>query len=244
MMDFERNLVDLHAHILPGVDHGSRSVEMSLDMIRKAKSIGIRTIVASSHYYHHSSPIDDFLEVRDRSYRTLTDAMKTAGLDDVRIVRAAEVALESDLVTNSDPEKLHRLCIEGTDFLLLEMPLLDVMWSEHIYDAVYEIEYRYGVKPIVAHIERYNHRYAEPLIAQLRLAQMNADLYTTISGKRYFKSLMGQNAIHFLGSDAHCSTGRNYDNFEKVVKKMDRGILKCFTENAHRVLKNEMPDVF
>ncbi|MGM9636359.1 MAG: CpsB/CapC family capsule biosynthesis tyrosine phosphatase [Eubacteriales bacterium] len=244
MAAFEQNLVDLHAHILPGVDHGSQSVEMSLDMIRKAKSIGIRTIVASSHYYHHTTPIDEFLDAREQSYQMLTEAMKREGLDDVRIVKAAEVALESDLVTKSDPEKFHRLCIDGTDFLLLELPLYDVMWSDRIYDSIYEIEYRYGVKTIIAHIERYNRNYAERLIEQPRLAQMNADLYATLSGKHYYKSLLNRNAIHFLGSDAHRSTGRNYDNFEKVVKKMDRNVLAYFTENAHRVLKNEMPDVF
>lgn len=242
MEDFKQNLVDMHSHILPGVDHGSHSLEMSLDMIQSAKSIGIRTIVASSHYYHHTTPIDEFLDTREQSYQMLTEAMKREGLDDVRIVKAAEVALETDLLTITDPDKFRRLCIEGTDFLLLEMPLFDVMWSERTYDAVYEIEYRFGVKPIIAHIERYNRNYAERLIEQNRLAQINADLITTFSGKRYYKSLLFQNAIHFLGSDAHSSAGRNYDNFEKVVNRLDQDILRYFTENAHCILKNEMPD--
>lgn len=244
MEDFEHNLVDLHAHILPGVDHGSRSVEMSLEMIRKAKSIGIRTIVASSHFYFHEMSPERFLELREQSCRQLTEAMEKEGLGDVRIVKAAEVALESDLLTVADPGIIHRLCIEGTDFLLLEMPLFDVMWSERTYDAVYEIEYRYGVKPIIAHIERYNRSFAERLMEPTCLAQVNADLIASFSGKRYFKSLLDRGVVHFLGSDAHNSVGRNYDNFEKAVNKLDRSVLEFFTENAHSILKNQMPEGF
>lgn len=236
----KKRLVDFHAHILPGVDHGCADIETSLRMIERAREIGITDIVATPHYYFHCDPIDDFLRRRDEGYDLLTSTLASLGIDDIKITLAAEVSLEPDMINELSPSKLRALSIAGTDYMLTEMPLFDSGWSNRIYDALCELESRYKIIPIIAHIERYAKNHSEYLISQGYIAQVNADLYASgIFGRSQFSNLVKDDAIHLIGSDLHDPTERNYDNFKKLVAKLSPKILDCFCDNASRILENK-----
>ncbi len=232
-------LVDFHAHILPDVDHGCKNLDESLKLIERAGEIGISTIVATSHFYYHLNDIDDFLERRQRAYDMLVFALDKTNFADIKIVPAAEVALEPDMIDNIDPDKFRKLCISGTDYMLLEMPLVDSAWSNRVLNALYEIESKYGIVPIIAHIERYSDSHSRQLISRSYIAQVNADLFSTFSGRRKFFSLYNENAIHVIGSDIHDRIDRNYDNFEKLINKLPDAILDGMNRNALMLLNNE-----
>ena len=231
-------LIDFHAHILPEVDHGCKNLTESIKLIERAKEIGISTIVATSHFYYHLNDIDDFLERRQRAYDMVTLALEKTNFADMKIVPAAEVALEPDMIDNIDPDKFRKLCISGTDYMLLEMPLIDSAWSNRVLNTLYEIESNYGIVPIIAHIERYGDSHSRQLISKSYIAQVNADLFSTFSGRRKFFSLYNENAIHVIGSDIHDLTDRNYDNFEKLVNKLPDAILDKMNRNALTFLNN------
>ena len=86
--------IDFHSHILPGADHGSDSLEMSLSQLENAKAAGVSTIVATPHFYPDVDNVPDFLARREKAYDMLC-AENTTG---IKIVKAAEVQLGLDLV--------------------------------------------------------------------------------------------------------------------------------------------------
>lgn len=234
-----RHLTDLHAHILPGVDHGCKNIEESLKLIEEARAIGVTTIVATPHFYHHSDPIDEFLERRQKGYETLRRAMDERGIDDLRILLAAEVSLEPDMVNELSPKQFQKLAIEGTDYILTEMPLFDAGWSTRIYDALCELEAIHKLTPIIAHIERYNASHAENLISQGYITQVNADLYaSSYFGRSKFTKLVESGAAQLIGSDLHDPDDRNYANFKKLVSKLPKKMLEYLCKNAETILEN------
>jgi protein-tyrosine phosphatase len=242
MKHTDLKLVDMHCHILPKVDHGSQSLDTSINLILKAREIGIDTFVATSHFYYHECLLDDFLITRERSYRLLTEELQARGIKDVKIIKAAEVALERNLLNETNLEKFRNLCIDQTDFILLEMPLADTLWSPQMYDMISSVERKYGVRAIIAHIERYNPKKASRIIDELYPAQVNADLFSSFRGKRRFMSLLKSGSVQFLGSDCHDEKERNYDNFSKVVSRLSPRYLQYFSDNARAVLAGKFPD--
>ena len=150
-------MIDFHAHILPCADHGSDSVSTSLKQISLAKKAGISTIIATPHFYMNSDSLDKFVERREKSYNLLTDAMKECGFN-IDIFKASEVSLQVDLFKLED---LKPLCVEKTNFMLVEMPM-NVYWTNWHYDAIDELIAR-GIEPIIAHINRYSSFYLEKL---------------------------------------------------------------------------------
>ena len=65
------NLIEMHSHILPAIDDGARSVEMSLKMIERLKEQGCTKILLTPHYYSDTISLDDFLKKREESYNML-----------------------------------------------------------------------------------------------------------------------------------------------------------------------------
>ena len=81
------NIVDFHAHILPGADHGSDSIETSLWQINAAREAGVNRIIATPHFYPHRHSVHNFIERRNTSLNSLYDNIP----GDVRIKLGAEV---------------------------------------------------------------------------------------------------------------------------------------------------------
>ena len=65
-------MVDFHAHILPGADHGSRSLETSLTQIKLANECGVDKIIATPHFYPDKISLERFLDIREAAYQTLS----------------------------------------------------------------------------------------------------------------------------------------------------------------------------
>ena len=83
----DRKIIDLHSHVLPGIDDGSQSVEMSLAMLRREAEQGVTVVCATSHYYAKHSSIPAFCERRAEALERLA-AVLTDGLP--RVLPAAE----------------------------------------------------------------------------------------------------------------------------------------------------------
>lgn len=207
-------IIDMHSHILPGADHGSDSVKTSLAQLARARKAKVDVILATPHFYHHRDNIDDFLARRQKCYEKLSEAMKTNGYDAIQVFLGAEVTLEVDLLRE---KRLPELCIQGTNRLLLEMPA-DVKWTEWVYNAVYEIEAKYRIEPIIAHIDRYESKQTAKLLEMGVDAQINASSLCRFSQRGKMMKYVKQGIVKFLGSDIHGPESPEYDEFAKGVK--------------------------
>ena len=229
-------LIDMHSHILPGADHGSDSLECSLAQIKKAQSIGIGTILATPHFYFHRDNVKDFLAKRAHCYRKLKEGLEENGIE-MNIMLAGEITLETDLA--SEP-RLPELCIEGTNYILLEMPM-QVKWTDWVYNAVYEISVKHNVRPIIAHIDRYEEKPLKKLLEMDVLPQINAASVCSIFQRRKVLKWIHEGTAKFLCSDVHTAKAPQYDAFKKALKIIGDEDVGTMMENAAEVLGISVP---
>ena len=142
------NLVEVHSHILPGIDDGSPDVETSLKMIDMLKKQGAKAIVLTPHYYSDSISYDDFVARRNNAYNLLKSSLP---LESPELILSAEVYISKYLFNNSS---LDEIKIGNSDYALIEHPF-SCDFSQEIYDRLLNLYYDYGIKPVLAHIERY-----------------------------------------------------------------------------------------
>ena len=193
-------IIDMHCHILPGVDDGARDVETSLAMLEASRAQGVQYMVATPHFYATRDRVDTFLDRRREAWETLKSRI---GADYPGIVLGAEVAFFRGI---SRAERLEALKIEGTDCLLLEMPFRP--WSEDDVDEVSEILEKRGYTIILAHIERYlamrgNADYIGNLLELPVLAQINAESLLDWRQRGKLIKMVRNGQVHLLGSDCH-----------------------------------------
>ena len=193
-------IIDMHCHILPGVDDGARDVETSLAMLEASRAQGVQYMVATPHFYATRDRVDTFLDRRREAWETLKSQM---GADYPGIVLGAEVAFFRGI---SRAERLEALKIEGTDCILLEMPFRP--WSEDDVDEVSEILEKRGYTIILAHVERYlamrgNADYIGNLLELPVLAQINAESLLDWRQRGKLIKMVRNGQVHLLGSDCH-----------------------------------------
>lgn len=237
-------VVDFHSHILPGMDDGSRDVEMSLKMLRLAQEMGVAAMVATPHFYGHRESRKRFLQRRAECWQTLSEALEgESGLP--RVLLGAEVAFDSRLAEHPDVDEL---CIQGTNILLLEMPFSS--WTEYELDAVAALSLDQGYQVILAHFERFldmpgNSAMLERLRELPIILQMNGERLLRFGcGKwaEWFKS--GRAGL--LGSDCH-NLERRPPNLgparAKLERKAGRGTLERIDALGAALLKNALSEV-
>ena len=120
--------LDYHAHVLPGCDHGSDRLETSLRQLDMAAVAGIRTVCATPHFYPHKESAESFLRRREECAQLLRAHLPE---------QAPQICLGAEVLICDGMERLeglHRLCREGTNELLLEMPFY--AWPESIWDTL------------------------------------------------------------------------------------------------------------
>ena len=220
--------VDFHAHILPRADHGSSSSETSLSQLKNAKAAGVDTIIATPHFYIEQNSVEEFLARREGCYARLQK--KYDG--EIKIIKAAEVQLAIGL---SELPDLEKLCIGDTKYILLEFP--PEPWPYWMFDFVTDIIEKRGLKPIIAHIDRYSSRgRAKLLNIPGAMFQVNAESLLKIGkAKRECLELLKNGSAHFIGSDVHGKGEGTYKRFSRAIKKIGDPISQI-TNNSRKIL--------
>lgn len=240
---------DLHCHFLPGMDDGCKTPEESIALLTEHYRQGCRGVVATSHYYAQES-IDRFLKRREQAAARLLkemngriQAMRREGkrvtpdaLQLPAITFGAEVAYREALV--HDPE-LEKLCFGKSRYLLLEMPFEP--WSDRTLRGVEAIASMWGIKPIIAHIERYrgyaDDDYIEALMDMDVTVQLNAGNFARRKTARNALKLIKSGRIQALATDSHNVENRPPNMswaIEALQKKgMDDDLAAILDHNAH-----------
>ena len=207
------HLIDFHSHILPAADHGSKGIEESISQMRMIQDYGVDTIVATPHFYPERHRVEDHLARVDHAL----DLLLTEKLPFVsRLCVGAEV-LYCDHIDRM--EGLDRLCIRGTNVLLLEMSMN--RWNDEIFETVEALLKRHTV--VLAHIDRYVRAQAEEIETLLNMgafAQINAEALFSFGDRRRLIPFLEGGRVVALGSDLHGTDERAYQKFVSAEKKL------------------------
>ena len=200
-------MIDIHCHILPGLDDGAGTMDEALSMARMAASDGIHTIVASSHMT--PGVYDNTPDRICAAAEALDDRLRREGIP-IRIVPGADVRITPELLRGNG----HYLCIgRRTPYLLLEFPHdLIPPGSDRLIGALRDR----GVVPVITHPERNAdlQRRPEkltPFIEMGCLVQVTAMSLTGEFGPRALDAaerLMKEGRVHCIATDAHDTVKR------------------------------------
>lgn len=199
-------MLDIHSHILPGVDDGARDVETSIELLRMMKEQGITHVIATPHFDAMHQSIDEFQYAVSDSYKRLSDAMY--GLDLPQVSIGSEVFYFPGIGRSAGVRDL-TLC--RSDYLLLELP--SCRFTNDILKDISDLNNRVGVMPIIAHIERYScERGFKSLLSLISngeaYAQINASSVLTPPYKKIVHKLISRGYISFMATDTHSIIGR------------------------------------
>lgn len=197
-------MIDVHSHVLPGMDDGSRSVEESLALLRLSADQGVGCVAATPHFYAEENSPEEFLERRAGSEQQLR-AVWQPGLPELKL--GAEVCFFEGI---SQCEELDSLKLEGTELLLLEMPF--ARWSPRALQEVRALQARPDMTVVLAHIERYlpwqDQETWETLLEWGVRNQCNASFVLRWQTRRKALRMLREGKIHLLGSDCHSMDAR------------------------------------
>lgn len=215
-------ITDFHSHILPAIDDGSKNIEESLEMLRCMSEQGIRRVVATPHFYADRDRPENFLCRRKRALDEVLAVIDE--LDGIpEILLGAEVAYFHGM---SESRALQDLVIEGTQAILVEMPM--GRWSPTMYAELERIQRVQGLVPIVAHVDRYLGRFRDygipDALGELPvLVQANASFFLHRESTRKALKLLERDQVHVLGSDAHNLTTRR-PNLGQAMDAIESGL--------------------
>ncbi|MCD7843138.1 MAG: hypothetical protein LUG17_00740 [Clostridiales bacterium] len=221
-MENKDGYYDLHSHILPKMDDGSRSPDESVQMLRLSREQGVAGMMATSHYYPRE-PVEQFLSRRQRSYEMLCEALSQAQDPLPEVCLGAEVAYHSGLIYE---ERLASLCMGNSRYLLLELPFS--RWEPSVLRDVQALRRVQGVVPIIAHVERYwkiqDSKTMSKLLEMDVLIQMNGEAYLDPHSRRLAKKLLKGGVIQVMGSDCH-NMDRRPPNLGPALQDLGKGKL-------------------
>ncbi len=201
--DLLEDFVDMHNHILPGIDDGAKTVEESLDMLYAFQEIGINQVITTPHVYKELYP--NTTDTIREAHLTLLESL--AGMQDLNIKLdfAAEHMVDDHLEQLLQSAEFLPL---GKAYILIEMPFLQASLN---MPRIVELCKEQNVFPILAHPERYRYmhknrgayaRYREMgLFFQVNLLSITG--YYGKSIQQTAMELIQSGKVEFLGSDAH-----------------------------------------
>lgn len=227
-------MIDIHSHILPGVDDGSRDLQMSVGMLSAMKQQDVETVVATPHFYALQDKPEDFLKRRGDAF-----ALLQTQRDLPQVLLGAEVAYFDGM---SNSQSLMQMRLGDSNLLLVEMPFGP--WSPRMIRELSMLPIQLGLRPVLAHIDRYRRRdqfsqYAQQLLEQGALFQCNAQAFVDFSTRHWALKKLANGQIHFLGSDTHNLTTRapNLERAAQIIaRKLGSDILNEMTEEAKILL--------
>lgn len=216
-------MIDIHTHILPGIDDGSRDFDQSLIMAGEAYNAGFTEIITTSHYMTNVYEADKPTRVKlIKKYQKLLDDNNI----DIKLHNGAEIYFSEDF-----PELVKSGFIPtlaNSQYVLFELPLRSRIL--HIDSCIFRLK-QMGYIPVIAHPERYaivqnDIHLAEEWVGYGALLQSNYGSAIGFYGrtaKSTLYKLLKKNMISFFGSDNH-RIDQIYASMPTIIKKLKRKI--------------------
>lgn len=238
-------MLDLHIHIIPGVDDGAQDYEDSIGMAELAWECGIRTICATPHANQMGRYENFYTAEFARRFERLQGMVKANGLP-LQILEGQEIMASDDMVRKILEGKL--ISLNGTQYYLVEFPFgASPDWISDRLEDILQI----GGTPLIAHVERYHCVQSDPgyvydWIAMGCATQMNKGSVQGRFGQRVMQTcvpLLNYELIHCMASDAHGPIRRTpwmQDAYEFIQQHFDTEYAeRLFDKNPRHILSGK-----
>ena len=236
-------MVDLHCHLLPGIDDGSKNMEISLRLAREATENGITHALLTPHhmngrYVNHKQDVIQ----RTKKFQEQIDAHNIP----LTVFPGQEVRINGQLLEALDKDDILFADTAGK-YMMLEFPDDDV--PHYTNRMIFDLQQR-GIIPVIVHPERNTKIMSEPdIIYQLLekgcLSQITASSYVGIFGKKvenFSRQLIEAGQGYVLASDAHDLPGRKYEMcqaFKKMQREFGENLINQYQQNACSIINGE-----
>ncbi len=209
--DMSNGWIDLHCHIIPGVDDGPQTMDESLEMIAMAAAAGTVLMVATPHRNSPVARIDDSVEINSR-FEALCRAVRGEGIP-IRLLPGAEVYCRENLLERISTDRLG-LTLAGSDYFLLEFPSdILIPGSQDLIRRLVQ----QGLVPIIVHPERNEQVQQDPgqLLPFIEAGAMLQLTGASIEGRlgsnamECARFLLKRNMAHLVASDCHDCDSRS-----------------------------------
>ena len=236
-------MIDIHSHIIPNVDDGARSVEETFNILKEAQEAGFTDVILTSHFLlnYYETNAQELIFWKEK----LQEILKKQGTK-INLHSGMEIYITNQMEELLENKKI--LTLANSRYMLIELPLAtNVKYFDYV---VYYLEAK-GIKPIIAHPERYKCVQKDPDIVEEYiekgcLIQCNYGSIVNLYGReaeKTIKTLLKKNQVHFLGSDVHRENG-TYLIILVAIKKIrkiigENKINELTTINPKKILQNE-----
>lgn len=227
-------MIDFHTHIIPNIDDGSDSVETSLAMLKALEKEDVSIVCLTPHFYaKKEKTIDDFIEKRNKQFELLNYQ------GDMILKLGAEICYYYGISNTSD---INKLCIEGTNILLIELPFYSKI-SQSTIEELLKLQQN-GFEVMIAHIERtrLSGKQLETLKNYGIHMQANTECIYNFGSLLKINKMLTKNYIDAFGTDCHNMNDRKpeYKKFIKYVeKKYEKDYIKNIIEKNDKLINTE-----
>ncbi|MDY5252547.1 MAG: CpsB/CapC family capsule biosynthesis tyrosine phosphatase [Erysipelotrichaceae bacterium] len=231
--------IDIHSHLLPGVDDGAKTIDEALYLLKQAEEDGIEYVVLTPHYIKNGEFRLKKEEIVQR-YQEFKDAVVANGID-IKLLLGNELYIHKDL---DDLLINNEICsLNNTSYVLIEFPF--DKYKEEYDEYLYNIALS-GYRIVIAHPERYgyvqnNIDFCKRWIKEGYYLQVNQNSLFNQCEKTVMK-LIGNKWVSFVASDAHneyrpCNLSKA---FAKIMSNFGEEVANdLFCENQYKLLLNE-----
>lgn len=233
-------MVDLHCHLLPGIDDGSKNMEISLRLAKEATENGVTHALLTPHhmngrYVNHKQ---DVIRLTSE-FRKQLEAHQIP----LTVFPGQEVRINGQLIDALDKDDI-LFADEDNRYLMLEFPDDDV--PNYTNQMIFELQQR-GIIPVIVHPERNTKIMARPvllyrLLEKGCLSQITASSYVGTFGKKveeFSRELIANGQGYLFASDAHDLPGRKYEMrqaFDKLQHEFGAVLTDRFQQNARLII--------
>lgn len=242
-------MIDIHSHIINGIDDGSKTIEESISLLKQMKKLGINVIVATPHYITGTSYTSDNYSKKCRLAK-IKEILENGDI-------GLDLYLGNEVFIDHDIDKLVKdneiATINGSKYILIEFPRNSKVLD--LTDILFNLRSK-GYVPIIAHPERYvflqeDYKVINEFLEMGCLFQGNLENAVSKYGKnpeKVFWYMLKNNKYQFLATDIHHDTDPLFKNYSKIQSSIVKfvGEEKFYTLthiNPMKVLKNEMINI-
>ena len=203
LSDYSQMAVDIHSHLIPGIDDGVKTMEESIEMIKHLRDFGFKKLITSPHVmgdgYTNTSEI--ILNGRD----LVREAIKQNGID-IQFDASGEYNIDDGLYEKIEQKALLPF---GNNYIMVEMPFISK--PAIMGDIIYKLQIA-GYNVILAHPERYGYFYENDFASYYALKDRNVLFQLNIAsllgtygkGAKYSaEKMINENMVNFIGTDLH-----------------------------------------
>ena len=236
-------MIDIHSHILPGIDDGAQSYTDSIILAEKAVSEGIHTILATPH--HRNGKYENVKENILQRVEELNKIFHEQSIA-LKVLPGQETRIYGEMIEDYRKGELLTLN-QGSRYLFVEFPSNSVPgYAERLF---YDLQNE-GLIPVIVHPERNAELIERPdmlytLVKNGAITQVTAASLTGYFGKsiqKFSRQMIESNLAHFIASDAHNVKNRTFkmsEAMETIEKQYGIDMIDYFTENAELLIKDK-----